>query len=161
MTVSVSRPVDDPREKALERAMSRHHYSGDALIEVLHTAQELYGHLTPGLLQHVSRKLKLPPSHVLGVATFYHLFRLEPRGEHTFVVCLGTACYVAGADRLLHRLEKRTCRAGETTADGRVSVRTARCIGGCSQAPLMVCDGEFVARVSEHDLDEALDQAGA
>ena len=90
-------PVRDNREKLLERAMSRHQYSGDALIEVLHTAQELFGFLSPPLLKTIAHKLRLPPSRVLGVASFYHFFSLKPKGEHTFTVCLGTACYVAGA----------------------------------------------------------------
>jgi len=86
----------DNREKMLERAMSRHHYSGDALIEVLHTAQELYGFLTPELLKSIARKLRLPPSRVLGVTTFYHFFSLAPRGA--FLHCMHrTACYVKGA----------------------------------------------------------------
>src|SRR5579872_2280246 len=123
--------VKDNREKMLERAMSRHNYSGDALIEVLHTAQELYGFLTPALLKQVARKLKLPPSRVLGVTTFYHFFSLAPKGEHTFVVCLGTACYVAGGLGLVETLERRCARVGSTSPDGKVSVNTARCIGSC------------------------------
>ena len=91
--------VKDNREKLLERAMSRHQYSGDALIEVLHTAQELFGFLSRPLLKTIAHKLRLPPSRVLGVATFYHFFSLKPKGEHTFVVCIGTACYVAGGLR--------------------------------------------------------------
>lgn len=112
----------DNREKLLERAMSRHQYSGDALIEVMHTAQELFGFLSPSLLINIAHKLKLPPSRVLGVASFYHFFTLKPKGEHTFVVCLGTACYVAGALGLVEKLERRCARAGQTTPDGRVSV---------------------------------------
>src|SRR5215470_14524045 len=96
--------IKDNRDKLLERAMSRHQYSGDALIEVLHTAQELYGFLSPERLKRIARKLRLPPSRVLGVASFYHFFSLEPKGEHTFVVCLGTACYVAGALGLVEKL---------------------------------------------------------
>src|ERR1035438_9391834 len=97
-------PVRDNREKLLERAMSRHQYSGDALIEVLHTAQELFGFLSPPLLKTIAHKLRLPPSRVLGVASFYHFFSLKPKGEHTFTVCLGTACYVAGSQAYVHRL---------------------------------------------------------
>jgi len=105
----------DNREKMLERAMSRHQYSGAALIEVLHTAQELFGYLSPALLKTIARKLKLPPSRVLGVATFYHFFSLKPKGEHTFVVCIGTACYVAGGFGLVEKLEHRCAKAGHTT----------------------------------------------
>ena len=153
-------PVKDNREKLLERAMSRHNYSGDALIEVLHTAQELYGFLTPALLKQVARKLKLPPSRVLGVTTFYHFFSLAPKGEHTFVVCLGTACYVAGALGLAETLERRCARMGSTSADGKVSVNTARCIGSCGLAPAVIYDGKILPRLGRQQLDAELDRLG-
>ncbi len=152
--------VRDNREKFLERAMSRHHYSGDALIEVLHTAQELYGYLTPELLKTIARKLKLPPSRVLGVATFYHFFSLEPKGEHSYIVCLGTACYVKGALGLLEVLERRCAKAGSTSPDGKVSVNSARCIGACGLAPAMIRDGEILGRVTPEKLNEDLDRIG-
>lgn len=150
----------DNRERLLERAMSRHQYSGDALIEVLHTAQELYGFLTPDLLRTIARKLRLPPSRVLGVTTFYHFFSMQPKGEHTFIVCLGTACYVAGALGLFEKLEHRCCKAGETSADGKVSVQSARCIGSCGLAPAMIHNGRIAGRLSPKQLDEELDRIG-
>ena len=145
----------DNREKLLERAMSRHQYSGDALIEVLHTAQELYGFLPPALLKTIARKLRLPPSRVLGVASFYHFFSLKPKAEHTFVVCLGTACYVAGAFGLVESLNRRCAGA----KDG-VSVETARCIGACGLAPAVIYDGKILARVTPRMIDAELDAIG-
>jgi bidirectional [NiFe] hydrogenase diaphorase subunit len=153
-------PAKDNREKLLERAMSRYQYSGDALIEVLHTAQELYGFLPPALLKSVARKLRLPPSRVLGVASFYHFFSLKPKGEHTFVVCLGTACYVAGALGLVEKLERRCAKAGQTSADGKVSVQTARCIGACGLAPAVIVDGTVLARVTPDALSSELERIG-
>ncbi len=150
----------DNRDKMLERAMSRHHYSGDALIEVLHTAQELYGFLSPELLKTIARKLKLPPSRVLGVATFYHFFSLKPKGEHSMIVCLGTACYVAGALNLLHVLEHRCAKAGSTSPDGKVSVAGARCIGACGIAPAVIYDGRILGRVTPAQLHKELDRIG-
>lgn len=150
----------DNREKMLERAMSRHQYSGDALIEVLHTAQELYGYLSPTLLKTVARKLRLPPSRVLGVASFYHFFSLKPKGEHTFVVCLGTACYVAGALGLVETLERRCAKTGQTSPDGKVSVQTARCIGACGLAPAVIYDGTVMARVTQQTLSGELERIG-
>jgi bidirectional [NiFe] hydrogenase diaphorase subunit len=151
----------DNREKMLERAMSRHHYSGDALIEVLHTAQELYGFLTPELLKTIAAKLRLPPSRVLGVTTFYHFFSLAPKGEHSFIVCTGTACYVKGAQALLDKLEHRChCKAGSTSEDGKVSVAGARCIGSCGLAPAVIYDGNIMARVTPEQLDTELDRIG-
>ena len=160
VSTQVNAPVSakDNREKLLERAMSRHQYSGDALIEVLHTAQELFGYLSPPLLKTISHKLKLPPSRVLGVATFYHFFSLKPKGEHTFVVCIGTACYVAGALGLIQGLEHRCAKAGQTTPDGKVSVETARCIGSCGLAPAVIYDGTVLARVTPAQIDAQLDK---
>ncbi len=163
-TSTESKPVPavkDNREKMLERAMSRHHYSGDALIEVLHTAQELYGFLSPPLLESIAHKLRLPPSRVLGVATFYHFFSLAPKGDHFFQVCTGTACYVAGTQAVLGALEKRCgCKAGETSADGKVSVQTARCIGSCGLAPAVIFDGRIMARVTPDQINAELDRIG-
>jgi bidirectional [NiFe] hydrogenase diaphorase subunit len=153
-------PVRDNREKLLERAMSRYQYSGDALIEVLHTAQELFGFLSPPLLKTIAHKLRLPPSRVLGVASFYHFFSLKPKGEHTFTVCLGTACYVAGALGLIEKLEHRCCKSGHTTPDGKVSVETARCIGSCGLAPAVIYDGGVLARVTPQMLDRQLESIG-
>jgi bidirectional [NiFe] hydrogenase diaphorase subunit len=153
-------PARDNREKLLERAMSRHQYSGDALIEVLHTAQELYGFLSPSLLKTVAHKLRLPPSRVLGVATFYHFFSLRPKGEHTFVVCLGTACYVAGALGLVETLERRCAKAGHISPDGKVGVQTARCIGACGLAPAVIEDGTVMARVTPDVLSAELERIG-
>ena len=153
-------PAKDNREKMLERAMSRHGYSGDALIEVLHTAQELYGYLSPALLKTVAHKLRLPPSKVLGVASFYHFFSLKPKGEHTAVVCLGTACYVAGALGLVATLEHRCAKMGHTSPDGKVSVQTARCIGACGLAPAVIFDGTVMARVTPDSLARQLESIG-
>jgi bidirectional [NiFe] hydrogenase diaphorase subunit len=159
-TAPAAASVKDNREKLLERAMSRHQYSGDALIEVLHTAQELFGFLSPPLLKTIAQKLRLPPSRVLGVATFYHFFSLKPKGEHTFVVCLGTACYVAGGLGLTEVLERRCARAGQTTADGKVSVETARCIGSCGLAPAVIYDGNVMAKVTPEMLNAELKKIG-
>lgn len=140
--MSTDHPSGDKRFKILDVTMKRHQYQHDALIEVLHKAQELFGFLDLDVLYYVARGLKLPPSRVYGVATFYHLFTLKPQGEHTCVVCMGTACFVKGADRLLRTAEELThIKAGETTPDRKVSVMTARCIGACGIAPAVVYDG--------------------
>jgi bidirectional [NiFe] hydrogenase diaphorase subunit len=132
----------DSRLKTLGATMKRHQYQPDALIEVLHTAQELFGYLDPELLIYVANGLKLPPSRVYGVATFYHFFSLEPKGKHTCVVCMGTACYVKGAATLVRTIEDSAgIRAGETRADGSMSLIQARCIGACGIAPAVVLDG--------------------
>jgi bidirectional [NiFe] hydrogenase diaphorase subunit len=137
----------DKRFKILEAHMKKHQFKQDALIEVLHKAQELFGFLEDDLLLFVAHKLKLPASRVYGVATFYHFFTLKPKGQHTCVVCMGTACYVRGADKVLASIEQAAgIKAGETTADNQLSLLTARCIGACGIAPAVVYDGTVTAR---------------
>jgi bidirectional [NiFe] hydrogenase diaphorase subunit len=143
----------DPRLEQLEVAMKRHQYRQDALIEVLHAAQRLFGFLEPNLLHFVAHHLKLPPSRVYGVATFYHLFTLTPRGRHTCVVCTGTACYVKGADKLLAAVSQAAgVEPGQTTPDGELTLRTVRCLEPCGIAPVAVLDGA----VCGHETPETL-----
>lgn len=133
----------DNRYKYLDRAIARHQFRGDALIEILHTTQELFGFISRDLLLYIARNLKLPPSKVYGVATFYHFFSLEPKGEHTVTVCLGTACYVRGAADIQVALEKTCgCAMGQTTADGKISLQGARCVGSCGIAPVVIYDND-------------------
>jgi bidirectional [NiFe] hydrogenase diaphorase subunit len=140
-------PAVDNRLKTLAATMKRHQYQPDALIEVLHTAQELYGYLDLDLLVYVAQGLKLPPSRVYGVATFYHFFSLKPKGKHTCVICMGTACYVKGAATLVKTVEDYAkVRSGETRADGSMSLIQARCIGACGIAPAVVYDGTVTPR---------------
>ncbi len=136
----------DNRFKYLDRALSKHQFRGDALIEILHTAQELFGYLSLDLLLYISKSLRLPPSKVYGVATFYHFFSLKPKGEHTVTICMGTACYVKGASALQVAAEHICkCKLGETTPDGKVSIQSARCVGSCGIAPVVVYDNNEVA----------------
>jgi bidirectional [NiFe] hydrogenase diaphorase subunit len=137
----------DKRFKILEAHIKKFQLRHDALIEVLHKAQELFGFLDDNVLHFVSDMLRLPSSRVYGVATFYHYFKLKPQGLHTCVVCLGTACYVKGASKVLETIEAHTgIAAGETTADKRLSLLTARCIGACGIAPSVVYDGVVTPR---------------
>lgn len=135
----------DKRLRMLDTAIKRCQYQQDALIEILHRATELFGYLELDLLLYIARELKLPPSRVYGVATFYHLFSLAPKGKHNCVVCTGTACYVKGSQEILTTLETFIqIKAGDTTPDGEVSLMTARCLGACGIAPAVVFDGEVL-----------------
>jgi len=137
----------DKRYKILEAHIKKSQYQQDALIEVLHKAQELFGYLEDEVLRYVAWQLKLPASRVYGVATFYHFFTLKPQGAHTCVVCLGTACYVKGANHILTAVEEHAgIKAGGTTEDSQLSLLTARCIGACGIAPAVVYDGTVTPR---------------
>jgi bidirectional [NiFe] hydrogenase diaphorase subunit len=152
-------PSGDNRFKLLDRAITKHHGSGDALIEILHVAQGIFGFLENDLMVYIANALKLPLSRVYGVATFYHFFRLKPQGEHTFVLCTGTACYVKGATEIQKAVEHHcACKFGETTKDNKVSLISARCVGSCGLAPVSVLDdsvsgkmtpGEAVKRIQQ------------
>ena len=156
-TTSTTHPSGDNRFKLLEATMKRHQYQPDALIEVLHRAQELFGYLATDLLLYIAHSLKLPPSRVYGVATFYHFFSLAPKGKHTCVVCMGTACYVKGAATLLSEAEHEThIPVGETTSDGQVSLMTARCLGACGIAPAVVYDGNVAGHQTSESVLEHL-----
>ena len=137
----------DPRRKLVDQTLKRFQYRPDALIEVLHVAQEAYGFLGEELLAHIARQLRLPESQVLGVATFYHAFALRPKGEHSCIVCTGTACYVKGAGEIVKALEATYgIHSGQTTPDGRLTLGAARCLGNCSLAPLLLVDDAVLGR---------------
>mgnify|MGYP003326695569 CR=1 FL=1 len=109
---------------------------GDALIEVLHQVQELEGYLSPAALRKVASGLSLPLSRVQGVASFYHLFRLEAPTPHRCAVCLGTACFVQGGADLARALERHLgVRLDDAAGDGTWALQHVSCLGACGQAP--------------------------
>jgi bidirectional [NiFe] hydrogenase diaphorase subunit len=141
--------AEDRRWRSINRTMRLHGNEGHALIEVLHTVQESFGFLDLDAMKYVAESLHVPLSRVYGVATFYHFFTLKPPGEHTCVVCLGTACYIGGASSILNGIEEEiSVHPGETTTDGKISLLTARCMGSCGLAPAVVFDGNVRGRMS-------------
>ena len=156
-------PSGDDRFEFLDKAMRRARYSQDQLIEVLHVAQEVFGYLSEDVLLYVARGLRLPPSRVYGVSTFYHLFTFDPPGDHTATVCTGTACFVKGADAVVDALSREyRVVPGATTEDGRFTLKTARCLGSCGMAPVVVVDGEVRGNVqADAAVDEVADRLAA
>ncbi len=152
-------PNDDKRWRIVETRMRRMGNRPEALIEALHSAQEAFGFIDDDALRYVGASLSVPPSKVFGVATFYHYFTLKPQGEHTCVVCTGTACYINGAADVLAAIRTRFgVKPRETTVDGKLSLLTARCLGACSLAPAAIIDGEVEGRVRPPDLVARLEQ---
>jgi bidirectional [NiFe] hydrogenase diaphorase subunit len=155
---SGAHPSGDERFALLDTALKRAQYAQDHLIEILHVAQEVFGYLSEDVLLYVGRALRLPASRVYGVATFYHLFSFEPPGDHSCTVCTGTACFVKGADDIVDGVAKaHGVRAGETTRDGRLTLKTARCLGSCGLAPVVVLDGEVLGHRSPQAAVDRLD----
>ena len=143
----------DPRIKRIGQLMAVYKRKPDALIQILHSVQDIYGYLPLPVVRMVSRELRIAPSRVFGVVTFYHYFSLKPKGAHTCVVCMGTACYVKGAARIVERLEaKFGIKPGQTTADHRFGLQTARCLGACGLAPAVVLDADVIAKVEPEQL---------
>lgn len=138
-------PSDDKRWKIVNGTMRHHGYARNALIETLHTAQSSFGYLDETAIRFVAKSLHVPLSQAYGVVTFYHHFSLKPAGKHTCTVCLGTACYIKGSDKLLAEAEKYLgIKPGETTPDNNISLMTARCVGACGRAPVVLEDAELV-----------------
>lgn len=144
------------------------YYSGreDALIQVLHAAQGMYGYLPLDLQKFVADKLNVPLSQVSGVVSFYSFFTPNKRGEHTIRMCLGTACYVRGGKKLVdHIIKTMDVEFGETTADGKFTFEIARCIGACGLAPAIMIDDDVYKMMTPEKLDKLLlkykDQGGA
>lgn len=152
-SAKVSLPSEDKRWKIVNGTMRRHGYSRNALIETLHTVQKSFGYLDHESLQFVARALRVPLSKAFGVATFYHFFSLKPLGEHSCVVCLGTACYIKGAGQLLAETENSLgIKPGETTSDSKISLMSARCVGSCSFAPVALFDGEVAGKLNVQEM---------
>jgi len=152
---TVEAGVDSPYIQ-IDRALKRCQYSQDALIEILHTAQETFGYLSEDTMTYIAHQLKLPLSWVYGVTSFYHHFNLKPQGEHSCNICMGTACFVKRAGEIVETLEREfRVKAGETTADGKLSINIVRCLGNCGLAPMVIMDGKVHARqTSESMLEE-------
>jgi bidirectional [NiFe] hydrogenase diaphorase subunit len=140
-------PSGDDRYLAVDRTMKLFNFEKSALLEVLNSAQETFGFLSEDLLIYISRGLQVPLSRVYGVASFYNMFTFTPLGEHNCIVCTGTACHVKGANRIVQALtEAFQIEAGQTTPDGLLSVTTARCLGTCGLAPVIVLDGQVCGK---------------
>ncbi len=156
---ATTHPSGDERFSLIDKHLKRVRYAQDQLIETLHVAQDVFGYLDDDILTYVGRALRLPPSAVYGVATFYHLFTFEAPGDHTCMVCTGTACFVKGADDIVSAVsEGFGVGAGSTKDDGSLTLSTARCVGSCGLAPVVVLDG---AVLGQRTPDEIVARVGA
>lgn len=119
-----------------------------ALIQVLHHAQGLFGYLPKEVQLHIAKKLNVSPAKVYGVVSFYSYFTTEQKGEYKISVCLGTVCFVKGADKILAEFEKQLgIKSGETTSDLMFSLEGLRCVGACGLAPVVVVNGKVYGQV--------------
>jgi NADH:ubiquinone oxidoreductase 24 kD subunit len=146
------------------RLIRQHRGRADALIEVLHQVQDMHGYLPRSALDQVARELHLPHATVMGVASFYHLFRLKAPTAHRCAICLGTACFVKGGAELARRLERRLgVRLDDPAGNGEWALEHVSCLGACGQAPVLVVDGALEPKLPLDDpagLDQRLQQLG-
>ncbi len=141
--------MDLNTKKQLDDILSN--YTGDSsdLIPILQATQVRFGYLPEEIMVGVAQFLKLPPSAVYGVSTFYAQFKLTPTGKRTVKVCRGTACHVRGADRVLQEIEKKlNIKPGETTEDLEYSLETVACIGACALAPTIVINEDVHGKMT-------------
>lgn len=145
--------LDKKKLEKLEQHIDNLKEKEGCLINVLHEAQDLFGYLPPELQLFISRKLDIPAAKVFGVATFYSFFSMEPQGKHVISVCMGTACFVKGADKILAEFKTQlNIKDNNTTEDGMFTIDSLRCVGACGLAPVVLVDGKVYGRVKVEDV---------
>jgi len=136
------------------------HAEGE-LINILREAQELFGYLPAEVQLFIARKLGIPAAKVYGVTTFYSYFTMEPRGKHVISICLGTACFVKGADKIAEEFRKQlNIKEGTTSEDGLYTLDSIRCVGACGLAPVVIVDGKVHGRVQPGDVAQIIQEIG-
>ncbi len=145
--------------QALESFIDELETKEGALIAVLHKAQSVFGYLPVVVQEFVAEKLGVTPAKVYGVVTFYHYFKTEPVGEYCINVCTGTACFVLGAQDLVDEFSSQlNIKANETTADGKFTLQTIRCIGACALAPVVTVNEDVYGKLKRSEVKSVLDK---
>jgi len=162
MTVAVSRQHSDITEdmwSTIDDIIAAYRNRPGAIITVLRECQAVAGYLPVELIDYISRGLNLPKSEVYGVASFYSLFSMTPKGRHTIKICTGTACYVKGIKEVIARISNAyQVDEGETSPDRRFSLESVRCLGACGLAPVMVVGSDVHGAISSDKILELLDK---
>jgi len=162
MTLTRTTPPNDPLNNPVQRAtiddvLAANRNRPGATMVVLNELQNRVGHVSPAMQAYVADQLKVPYSSVHGVISFYSFFTTEARGKHTIKLCMGTACYVGGTPQLIEKAKQLLgVDPGHTTPDGNVTVEICRCVGACSQAPVVVVDEEIAGRVKPNKFPQLL-----
>ena len=151
---------DTPEQKArLDEIIEAHKNEPGALMPIMQKAQEVYGYLPPEVQKHIAVKMDIPESEVYGVATFYSQFSLNPKGQVAISVCLGTACYVKGAGKVIEKIsEVLGIQPGETSADGKFSLDATRCLGACGLAPVITVNEDVYGKLKPEDVKTVLEK---
>ena len=160
MAVKEAGAVDIPENfERLQEVIDEYKGKSGSLIPVLQKAQEIFGYLPLEVQKKIAEGLKVPMSRVYGVSTFYAQFTLEPRGEHTIGLCMGTACYVRGSNKILEKLkEELGIDVGGTTEDKKFTLEATRCLGACGLAPVMMIDENVYGRLKPDMISDILNK---
>ncbi len=154
---STTLELSEEQKETLDRILDENRDRPGSTMVVLTLTQERLGYVSPPMQRYIAEALGVPLSHIYGVLTFYSFFRMSPIGRHKVSVCLGTACYVRGGPSLVEKLQQvLAVKVGETTEDNRYTLETCRCVGACSQAPVVMIDDDVVGRVQPQDVAKAL-----
>ncbi len=147
------------KDKFIEQLFLEYKPIKDNLIQMLNEIQEHYGYVPMEVQKDLSEFLSVPMAEIYGVVTFYSRFSLKPKGKYNISVCLGTACFVKGSQKLMDRLlERLQIQPGETTEDGKFSIEETRCVGACGLAPVFTVNGEVYGKATVQKLDQVLDE---
>lgn len=151
--------IDKKIKEEMQEIMEQYRVEKDNLIPILNEVQEKYGYIPKVAQLEISNYLNIPMAEIYGVVTFYSRFTLEPKGKYNISVCLGTACFVKGSQKILDRLKDRLkIEEGKTTEDGKFSIDTTRCVGACGIAPVFTVNDEVYGKATVKKLDEVLDK---
>ncbi len=147
------------KDPKMEEILNTYKQEKDNLIQILNEVQEYYGYVPEKAQLAISEYLSIPMAEIYGVITFYSRFTLKPKGKYHIAVCLGTACFVKGSEKILDRAKERLgIDVGETTKDGKFSLEATRCVGACGLAPVFTVNDEVYGKATVKTMDEILDK---
>ncbi len=149
--------IDPAVKKIIDEILADNREKPGATMVILNEVQSKVGYISAPLQSYIANELKIPVSKIHGVVSFYSFFTTTPRGKHTVKFCMGTACYVGGVEQLLDKANQALgIKAGETTPDGLITIEICRCVGACSQAPVIVVDENVQGRVKPNKMPQIL-----
>ncbi len=146
------------KDEKIEKILSKYEKNKSNLIQILNEVQEIYGYIPESVQLEISKYLEIEMAEIYGVITFYARFTLKPKGKYNIAVCLGTACFVKGSEKVLDRVKQKLgIDVGETTKDGKFSLEATRCIGACGLAPVFTINDEVYGKATPEMVDKIID----
>ena len=150
---------ENSQDKFMKELLEKYEPKKDNLIQILNSVQEHYGYVPEHAQRDISDYLKMSMAEIYGVVTFYSRFTLKPKGKYNIAICLGTACFVKGSEKIMDRAKERLkIEPGQTTEDGLFSLEETRCVGACGLAPVFTVNGEVYGMATVQILDQVIDQ---